>query len=280
VCDRRGQSVDDGHPEPWWPVDAPGAAPGPRPKTAAALEAPARAALRPSRAVLPASTPRGGARPAGCSAPRGPSPRAWRRVAGRATRPAASAWRRWDAAGTPWAAAQSACGLRWCGARRPTPWCGPRRAGASREGGLRRPTARARRSGGDRGRQRWRRDCPTTCGRCKQCGWCGGRRGPRTSRSPTWHGVMIVLMTGCFTRCRRNGRGLETLSASRRYATRLTVLLIIRDYAAIICIIPSDMVIDSLRRIASLQTFVWCRRMSSRIVSPFRWFCLGRYRQQ
>jgi hypothetical protein len=157
--------------------------------------------------VVPSSRRRrlgGGARPAGCSAPRGPSPRAWRRVAGRATRPAASgctstaasAWRRWDAAGTPWAAAQSACGLRWCGARRPTPWCGPRRAGASREGGLRRPTARARRSGGDRGRQRWRRDCPTTCGRCKQCGCCGGRRGPRRSRSPTWHGVMIVVLRG------------------------------------------------------------------------------------
>jgi hypothetical protein len=30
-----------------------------------------------------------------------------------------------------------------------------------------------------------------------------------------------VLMTGCFTRCRRNGRGLETLSASRRYATSI-----------------------------------------------------------
>src|SRR5215471_21816736 len=59
------------HTDPFWPVGATGTAPGERPKTAAALDAAARTALRASGEVVPAPAPRGRHTPGGVRHPIG-----------------------------------------------------------------------------------------------------------------------------------------------------------------------------------------------------------------
>src|SRR5215471_10666914 len=59
------------HTDPFWPVGATGTAPGERPKTAAALDAAARTALRASCEVVPAPAPRGRHTPGGVRHPMG-----------------------------------------------------------------------------------------------------------------------------------------------------------------------------------------------------------------
>src|SRR5262245_2767013 len=71
VSDRWSQGLCHGVAEPFWPLDAPRAPPGQRAKTEAAMDAAARAALRASREVVPATAPRGGQAPCGVRHPAG-----------------------------------------------------------------------------------------------------------------------------------------------------------------------------------------------------------------
>jgi len=167
-----------------------------------------------------------GAHTAWGAVPSGPLRRSGRRVAGRCIRPwwsgstslVASAWRRADAGATRSARAKQACAISWPCSRCitmsscPTPVC------VSRCRLPKSPTVVAQRRCGGRGRRRWPRTCPNTCGRCKRCCSLGCHRGRSHRRSKRWRRVMLVGLRGWGMRRGRPTEvdgGLKTRSAGR-----------------------------------------------------------------
>ena len=150
VFDRWPQGVRHGIPDPFWPLDATGAAPRQRPAAQTALDAPARAALCAGGEVVPAPAHRrrqvpGGVRHDGAGAAGAVGVRLARSIRplwSGSTWTSASAWRRWAVGSTRCARARTACASSWrCSTRYTISVC-PMPACASPCWFLSRPTAR------------------------------------------------------------------------------------------------------------------------------------------